>query len=122
VKIIGRILIILLAALVVVGATAALLNNGLADALNLGGEDGRPAGQFERDERPAGAPEGEFGERGGVGVGGFLSSLARNLGVIALIVTGVVSGQWLWSKLSVRRRDSGAASSIAEGPPEKEFL
>ena len=105
-KLLGKIVVILLAALMVAGATLALDNSGALSSLTGGG-----AG--ERGERPAGAPTdadsafaaGERpergqggGGRGGEGGGNWLSSLgglARNLGLIAAVVAGV----WLLGRL-----------------------
>lgn len=127
----GRILIILLAALVVVGAAVVLVDNGALggraatgldrERPSLAGSDGgeRPAGL--REGRGFGDYDGDHdGEREGSG-GSFLAGLIKNLGTVALIVTGVVLGQWLWSRIANRRPgkgDSPAEAVMIEKPPD----
>jgi hypothetical protein len=112
---IGRILVILLAALVVVGAIGALVNNGLIAGQGSSGREGeRPHfGTLEDGDGQGRAigqrPEGDFGEReGGRGESGgsFLPGLLKNLGVIALIVALVVLAQKFWSRVPGQREKS----------------
>lgn len=127
-KLIGRIGIILLVALALIGATLAVVNNGALDSLGIGGGDGdRPAMTASGGERPTMSdfdgerPAGGRGERDGGGVASFLSGLGRNLGTILVIVAGVVVGQWLWSLVS-RRKAKPGGGAIAEKPPENDFV
>lgn len=114
----GRILIILLAALVVVGAAVVLVDNGTVGGGTPGGRGGeRPSfAGLEDGERPIGDHEGRGfgeheGEREGSG-GSLLAGLIKNLGTIALIVTGVVLGQWLWSRIARRRAGREKAPGV----------
>lgn len=128
-KTIGRILIILLAALVVVGAVGTLVNNGVIGGQGPGGREGdRPDFGAREDDGGQGREighrlEGDFGEReGGRGEPGgfFLPSLLKNLGVITLIVALVVLSQKLWSRVRRRREKSPGGvqvSSLAEKVP-----
>lgn len=127
----GRILIILLAALVVVGAAVVLVDNGLIGGQTSAGLDGeRPALAGREDgERPAGGREGRgFGERDGErgrSGGSFVAGLLKNLGTIALIVTGVVLGQWLWGRIGNRQPGKGNSPDeavIFEKPPDGETI
>jgi hypothetical protein len=103
VKIITRTLILLAAALVVVGITMALQSAGLLASVGApGGFEGRPSGgSFEGGPPPGGfTPGGEgmrhegFGDRGGFGDrheggrGGMFnaSEIVKNLGVTAVII------------------------------------
>lgn len=123
----GRILIILLAALVVVGAAVVLVDNGLIGGRTSAGPDGeRPSfAGLEDGERPAGVREGRgFGEHDGErdrSGGSFVAGLLKNLGTIALIVTGMVLGQWLWGRIANRRIGNAKVPGepgIAEKPPD----
>lgn len=128
-KTIGRILIILLAALVVVGAVGTLVNNGVIGGQGPGGREGdRPDFGARDDDDGRGReirhrPEGDFGEReGGRGEpdGFFLPGLLKNLGIITLIVALVVLSQKLWSRVRRRREKSPGSvqvSSLAEKVP-----
>lgn len=123
---IGRILVILLAAVAIAGATAILVDNGLLAALGSGERgEGLETAEFEGRQRPKGDfDHGERGEHEGGGdgqAGALLAGLVRNLGVIALIVSGVVLGQWLWPRLSSRGSPRKAALA-AEKRPEDEYL
>lgn len=101
-KIIGRILIILAAALVVVGITMAIGNsNGGTQAVSRG-QDGQQ--QFQPGGNtfvPGQRPEGDFegGERGG----GFSFGWIKNLVVIAVIVMVFLAGEHLWNILRRQR-------------------
>lgn len=123
---IGRILVILLAAVAVAGATAILVDNRLLGAQGPGewGE-GLETAEFEGRQRPEGDfDHGERGEHEGGRdgqAGSLLAGLIRNLGIVALIVSGVVLGQWLWSRLSGRGSPRKAALA-AEKIPEDEYL
>jgi hypothetical protein len=95
-KTVGRILIILLAAAIVMGGTSALLQTSAAQALV-----GQPMGEgSENGNRPAppdfangqGAPAGEM--RGNhAGQGGSWETVIRNFLVMAVII-GAVQGVW----------------------------
>lgn len=106
---VGRIIVILLAALLVAGAAVVLVDNGTTGGRAAAGhDDERPSFARPADgERPDRGREGrEFGEHDGEreGSGGsFLAGILKNLGTIALIVAGVVLGQWLWSRIAHRR-------------------
>ena len=127
-KLLGKIVVILMAALMVAGATLALDSSGALSSL-MGGGSG------ERGERPAGAPtdadsafgsgerpergDGEFGGGEG-GRGGWASSLqsvARNLGLIAAVIAGVGLLGWLSRQAATRRK-----LAKAETPPDKEVI
>ena len=128
-KTIGRVLVILLAALVVVGAIGALVNNGVIGGQGPGGREGeRPGfGALEDNDgqgRESGQrPEGDFGEREGTHDepgGSFLPGLLKNLGVITLIVAGIVLAQKLWLRVRRRREKSPEEvrlSGLAEKVP-----
>jgi len=132
-KLLGKIVVILAAALMVVGGTLALEKNGALSSLTAGGPG-------ERGERPAGAPAdfdgdfaagqrpergGEFGGdfRGGEGARdwtGSLLSMGRNLGIIAAVVAGVALLGWLArqaTQATTRRKLAKAAM-----PPSKEEM
>jgi len=130
-KLLGKIIVILVAALLVAGATLALDNSGALSSLTAD-EHG------ERGERPAGAPtdadgalmpgarpeRGEFRDGddgfGGEGGGGLTSNLmgmARNLGLIAAVVAGVWLLGWLSRQAATRRK-----LAQAEMPPGKEAI
>lgn len=121
-KIIGRIVIILAAALIVVGAAYAFVQTDMAAQLLPGGlaERGFPEGEhLDRGARPefqegdfnGQPPQGEFlrgGRHGGRSDGtlGFFSflSIGRHLLMIGVIVLVVVMIDWLlsWRKRRVR--------------------
>lgn len=99
-KTVGRILIILLAAAVIIGGTYALLQTSAGQALV-----GQPMGEGETGERPAppdladgtSALPSEAGERpagGSEGSGGSWETVGRNL---LQIVAIVAAAQVLWS-------------------------
>ena len=126
-KLLGKIIVILVAALMVAGATLALENSGALSSLTGGGPGGRG-------ERPEGAPTdadsafaagerpergGDFGGEGGR-EGGWASGLlnvARNLGLIAAVVAGVGLLGWLAGQATTRRKLAKAAI-----PPAKEEM
>lgn len=129
-KIVARIVMILLAALVVVAATSALINNGVIGAHGAGGREGeRPAsGEFDDDDGQSHgigrSPAGQFGEHDGGrdgAVGSFLPGLLKNLTVIATIVAFVVLSQKIWSTFSRRRAknhaDGGDLPLVEKAPP-----
>ncbi len=123
-KLLGKIVVILTAALMVVGGTLALEKGGALSRLTAGGPG-------ERGERPAGAPadfDGDFAagqrpERGGEGARdwvGSLLSMGRNLGIIAAVVAGVALLGWLArqaTQATTRRKLAKAAV-----PPSKEEM
>ena len=118
-KLLSKIAVILIAALMVAGATLALENSGALSGLTAGGRG-------ERSERHAAAPadadsawatrdRSGRGESDGFGRreqgGDWASSLlgmARNLGIIAAIVAGVWLIGWLGRQATVRRKLSKA--------------
>jgi hypothetical protein len=132
-KLLGKIVVILIAALLVAGATLALDNSGALSSL-VGGGPG------ERGERPAGMPAdmdsasargerpdadsafaaGERPGRGGHNEGGDwaagLLGLGRNLAVVAAVVAGVWLIGWLGGRTAVRR-----TLSKAEMPPKEKM-
>lgn len=125
-RLLGRILVILLAALAVAGATMVLVNRGALDRW-LGGASGQSErGDFDvatLGERPA-RPEGEFngrgGGRGGHDEGGGLglqtvTGLLRNLATIGAVVLLVGLAGWVGARLGARR----ATGRTAKAPPEK---
>lgn len=128
-KTIGRTVLILLAALVVVAAINALVNNGVIGAQGSGGREGeREAfGEFTNAGHSHGigrSPAGEFGEHNGGrdgAIGSFLPSLLKNLTLIAAIVALVILSQKLWSSLSRRRAkrpgDGGDLPLVEKAPP-----
>ena len=105
-KTIGRILIILLAASVVIGGAWALTLNG-ANAQLAPGEAGfRQNGNFDGQgfapgQRPEGFREGGFdgGRRGGFLPFGWI----RNIGLIAVIVAVVVFVEYLMDRRRIKR-------------------
>ena len=108
---IGRILVILLAAVAVAGATAILVDNRLLGAQGPGewGE-GLETAEFEGRQRPEGDfDHGERGEHEGGRdgqAGSLLAGLIRNLGIVALItrqelVLVLVGGVFVVEALSV---------------------
>ena len=120
-KLIGRTLAILAAALIVVGATFALGNSGM-----LGGFGGPGGGEF-RERQTAGATTGtaaqgtrpQRGEGGGFreggregGPGGFfaIAELGKSVGVIGVIVALVAFGRGViqrrWPKKGARLTES----------------
>ena len=128
-KLLGKIVVILAAALLVVGGTLALEKNGALGSLTAGGPS-------ERGERPAGAPadfDGDFAagqrpERGGEFGGGegardwtgSLLSMGRNLGIVAAVVAGVTLLGWLArqaTQATTRRKLAKAAM-----PPGKDEM
>lgn len=114
-RLLGKIAVILIVALLIVGATVALNDRGA-----LAGLTGETA--FARGERPEGAGEFTLGERPERGEGhedgpGGLSSLLdvpKNVGVVA----GLVAGVWLLgrggNRLAARRK---VDRKLAEAPP-----
>ncbi len=126
-KTIGRILIILLATTVVVGATWALTRNGVNAQFAPGEGRFRPDGDFGGEElfpeqppqgldpgqRPEGFREGVFerAHRGDF----FLFGWLRNIGIIAVIVAVVVFAESLWN----HRRINQAVKTSMNGPQTK---
>lgn len=117
-KLLGKIAVILMAALMVAGATLALENSGALSGLTAGGHGERgerhaaSAGAdsaWAAGERPTrGEGRGFEGrERGGDWTGGLLG-MARNLGIIAAVVAGVWLLGWLNRQTAVRRKLSKA--------------
>lgn len=122
-KLLGKIVVILMAALMVAGGTLALENSGALSSLT-GGEGHGGEG---RGERPTGAPtdadsafaagerpergEGRGGEGGG-NLAGSLLGMARNLGIVAAVVAGVGLLGWLSRQATTRRK-----LAQAEMPP-----
>ena len=127
IKLLGKIMMILLAALMVAGATLALDNSGALSSLTGGpGERGeRSVGAptdtdsaFAAGERPERGGDGEFGGEGGRGGwASSLQSLVRNLGLIAAVVGGVWLLGWLARQAATRRK-----LTKAEMPPSKEEI
>jgi len=113
-RLIGRILIILLAALAVAGATMVLVNRGALDRWLGGAGEPFERGEFDAaarpdfdttGERPARPQGGEFrgrGERGGLGLQ-TLAGLLRNLAAIAVIVLLVGLAGWVGARFGARR-------------------
>ena len=124
-KLLGKIVVILLAALLVAGGTLALENSGALSSLTGGAGHGGEG----RGERPTGAPAnadsafaaGERPERGGGEGGGNLAGsllgMARNLGIVAAVVAGVGLLGWLSRQAATRRK-----LAKAETPPDKEVI
>ncbi len=124
-KLLGKIVVILMAALMVAGATLALENSGALSSLTGGGHGGEGRGEWAGDgttnagsafaagERPE---RGEFpgGGRGGEGGNwaGNLVNMARNLAIIAAVVAGVGLLGWLSRQAATRRK-----LAQAEMPP-----
>jgi hypothetical protein len=115
VKTIGRILIILLAATLVVGAAWILTRNGAnaqfgpgegrfrpkgGDFNDPGFFPGQPTNGFNPDQRPGGFREGGF-ERGRRGF--FLFGWLRNIGLIAVIVAVILFGESLWKSRRINQ-------------------
>ena len=126
-RLLGKIAVILLAALLVVGATVALNRSGALDRL-MGNNVA-----FARGERPEGGPlpggRGEFAPGGQPargedhdGAGGWagLLGVAKNAGVVAALVAGGwVLGRgshWLGGRRKQSRKLAGAAP-LVEKPP-----
>lgn len=128
-KLLGKIIVILAAALMVVGSTLALQKGGALSSLTA-------SGPGERGERPEGAPadsDGDFAagqrpERGGEFGGGesardwasSLLNMGRNLGIVAAVVAGVALLGWLArqaTQATTRRKLAKAAL-----PPSKEEM
>jgi hypothetical protein len=124
-KTIGRILIILLAATLVVGVTWALTRNGANTRFTPGGDRFRPEGGnfesqrffpgqppngFNPNQRPEGFRDGGFerGRRGGF----FLFGRLRNIGIIAVIVVVVIFAESFWNRARVNK----TASATVEEP------
>jgi len=108
VKIIVRILVILLAASIVVGAAWALTRNGtnaqFAPGGDFGGEGfvpGQPPQGFGQGQRPEGFRDGGFdrGRRGGFLPFGWI----RNIGLITVIVVVVVFVDYLIDRRRIKR-------------------
>lgn len=128
-RLIGRILVILLAALAVAGATMVLVNRGALDWWLGGASESFDRGEFdaaarpdfdatgERPARPQGGPQGgEFrgrGERGGLGLQ-TLAGLLRNLATIGVIVLLVGLTGWVGGRLGARRAPNRASKAPAE--------
>lgn len=130
-KLLGKIVVILMAALLVAGGTLALENSGALSSLTAGaGPGGEGRGEWDGDgtadaDSPFAAGErperGEFpgGGRGGEG-GNWSSSLlgmARNLALIAAVIAGVGLLGWLSRQAATRRK-----LAKAEIPPDKEVI
>ena len=123
-KLLGKIAVILMAALMVAGATLALENTGALSGLTAGGHG-------ERGERHAAAPVDAdsawaAGDRSGRGEGGGfgrrdqggdwasgLLGIARNLGIIAAVVAGVWLIGWLSRQATIRHKLSKAQAGPA---------
>lgn len=109
-SILKRTLIILVAALVVVGGTAAVAQMGWLNNIGFGeGREFRPDGpQFagNGELRPfgeGGFPDGDFrgrGERGGslFGIGELVKNLVIVVGIFVVIVVVSLAGSWIWKK------------------------
>ena len=126
-KLLGKIVVILIAALMVAGATLALDNSGALSSLT-------SRGRGERGERHATASAdadsvraaGEWPERGeggefhdGEGSRDWASGLtgvARNLGIVAAVIAGV----WLISRLGGQTAIRRKLSKVEMPPPLKE--
>ncbi|NUM46721.1 MAG: hypothetical protein HUU38_18610 [Anaerolineales bacterium] len=127
-KTLGRTLIILLAAFIVIGATVALANAGLLSNFSrFPGERGG-FGEFEQGQFPPGEfqrPEGdEFaqgfrpergpgGREGGFGRGFNLFSWIKNIAIISLLVIIVVGLERLFAR---KRRPVMVANAPVESP------
>ncbi len=105
-KMIGRILIILIAALVIVGATMAFAKTDAASQMGGGQKDGRfpTNGEVERNDLGDNLGEGGFqrghNHEGGEGRGGFnIATQVKNLAVIGAIVLVVA----LISRLNLQK-------------------
>ena len=122
-RLLGKIAVVLLAALLVIGATVALNHSGALDRL-MGNNVA-----FARDERAQGGPmpgglgefaPGERPERGEDhdGAGGLASLLdvAKNVGVVAALVAGGWmlgrGGNWLGGRRKQSRKLAGAAPLV----------
>ncbi|HOU40799.1 MAG TPA: hypothetical protein PK829_05985 [Promineifilum sp.] len=123
-KLLGKIVVILMAALMVVGGTLALEKNGALSSLTAGGAgeqgEGAPAdfdGAFAPGQRPE-RGDGDFGGEGGRDGAGSLMSIGRNLGTIAAIVAGVALLGWLARQTSQATNRSKLAKAAM--PPDKE--
>lgn len=108
-KLLGKIALILLAAVLVAGATLALTNRGALDSLTGGGpslEGGERREMGDGDFAPGQRPErGEGrGRDGDQSLWGGLMGIARNLGVIAAIVAGVWLITWAGGRFAARRK------------------
>ena len=126
-KLLGKIVVILLAALLVAGGTLALENSGALSSLTGGrGPGGEVRGEWagdeaanadsafaarERPERGEFHGEGRGGEGGG-NLAGSLLGMARNLGIVAAVVAGVGLLGWLSRQAATRRK-----LAQAEMPP-----
>ncbi|MFN8598131.1 MAG: hypothetical protein U0559_18360 [Anaerolineae bacterium] len=102
-KTLGRILIILVAALIVVGALVVLVgNNGTSQASGFNGQGlgTPPSGQFQ---------PGQFGDRGGEHEGGAsnLTTLIKNAGIFAGLSLAIATVSTLATRL--RRKAQLAA-------------
>ena len=112
-NILKRTLIILVAALVVVGGTVAVAQAGWLNNIGFGvGREFRPEGQqfpggVEGSVRPqfdeGGFPDGDFrggGERGGslFGIGELIKNLVVVSGIFAVVVAVSLVGSWVWKK------------------------
>ena len=108
-KLLGKIALILWAAVLVAGATLALTNRGALASLTAGGPslEGRERpemadGDFASGQRPA---RGEGGDHhGDQSLWSGLMGIARNLGVIAAIVAGVWLITWAGGRFAARRK------------------
>lgn len=127
-KLLGKIVVILIAALMVAGATLALENSGALSSLmggaghGSGGRGERLAGAatnvdgaFASGER-SGRELSEHGEDGHDSPTSSLLGVARNLGIVAAVVAGV----WLISRLGGQAAIRRKLSKTATPPPLKE--
>lgn len=131
-KILYRIAIILVAALVVVSAAVILTSNGQGAALSIGNGEQHGVMNGERPTLPDGFSGGEFGGRGpaagglrGDHHGSAAGSLnwtvwAKNLGTIGVIVLAVIGVERVfdWVKQWRRRRGAARAASPVIAPPD----
>ena len=131
-KLLGKIIVILLAALMVAGGTLALETSGALSSLTGGGPGGwggrAPddfAGAFVPGERPARGDFGGAGDREGGWASGLLS-MARNLGVITAVIAAVVGGAallgWLAGQAATRRKLAKAPLPPQEKAPPEEKM
>jgi hypothetical protein len=112
-KLIGRILVLLLAALLVAGGTYALGNAGLLGST----AGGPPAGaSFNGGTPPSGSFQGHgSGGEHASGGAGALVEIGKNLSVIAVIVALVASGMALVQRIWPGRGEKKPPTAAAAG-------